>query len=49
MTTTAEEKITFILERGGRVISETKTFVEIKRLASVAKVDQFGRVEWRPE
>lgn len=49
MSNTANEKIQFILERGGQVILESKTFVDIKRQSSVARVDQYGRVEWRPE
>lgn len=49
MTTTADEKIKFIIDRGGQVIVETKTYVDIKRMASIARVDQYGRVEWRPE
>lgn len=49
MTHTADEKIKFIIERGGQIIVETKTYVDIKRLASIARVDQYGRVEWRPE
>lgn len=49
MTPTAEEKINFILNRGGQIITENKTYVEIKRLSSIARVDQYGRVDWRPE
>lgn len=49
MTPTAEEKIKLILDRGGEVIVETKTYIDIKRLSSIARIDQYGRVEWRPE
>lgn len=49
MAPTAEEKIKLILDRGGQIIVETKTYVDIKRLSSIARVDQYGRVEWRPE
>ncbi len=49
MASTAKEKIQFILDRGGKLIFETKTFVEIERMASIARVDQYGRVDWRPK
>lgn len=42
-------KIKELLERGGSVIVERRDFIEILRLQSVAKVDQFGRVEWRQQ
>jgi hypothetical protein len=35
------------LKRGGSVITEQKTYIEIQRLTSIAKIDQHGRVEWR--
>jgi hypothetical protein len=35
------------LKRGGVLILETKSYVEIRREASIAKIDQQGRVEWR--
>ena len=35
------------LKRGGVVILETKSYIEIRRQASIAKIDQHGRVEWR--
>jgi len=41
-------KIKELTVRNGEIINETKTFVEIQRLNSIAKVDQWGRVEWRP-
>ncbi len=47
MTQTATSKIDEIVKREGKVILETRTFVEIQRLGSIAKVDQWGRVEWR--
>jgi len=49
MSLTATQKIDELLKRGGVVIAEKKEYVEIKRIASIAKVDQWGRVEWRPE
>ena len=44
-----KRKVTELLDRGGSIIKEKREFVEIKRLQSIARVDQFGRVEWRPE
>ena len=44
---TAENKIKFLLDRGGRIVNERKEFVEIQRQDSIAKIDQWGRVEWR--
>lgn len=49
MSFTATQKIEEFIKRGGIVITEKKNYVEIKRFASIAKVDQWGRVEWRPE
>lgn len=49
MSLTATQKIEELLKRGGVLIVERKDYVEIKRIASIAKVDQWGRVEWRPE
>lgn len=46
---TAPLKVKEFLERGGHIILETKTFVEVKRLSSIAKIDKYGTVEWRPE
>jgi len=44
-----KRKVAELLNRGGSIIMEKRDFVEIKRLQSIARVDQFGRVEWRPE
>lgn len=49
MTQVANQKINELLNRGGIIILEKKEFVEIKRMQSIAKIDQYGRVEWRPE
>lgn len=49
MTKDATEKIREYVQRGGNIVVETKTFIEIKRMSSIAKIDQYGRVEWRPE
>lgn len=48
MTQTVDSTISDLIKRNGKMISETKTFVEIQRLNSIAKIDQWGRVEWRP-
>lgn len=48
MSTDANQKIDDLVKRGGTVISETRQYVLIKRYESVAKIDQFGRVEWNP-
>lgn len=45
----ATQKIEDLVKRGGVIIVEKKDYVEIKRISSIAKVDQWGRVEWRPE
>lgn len=46
-TVVASEKIKMILDRGGRIVNERKEFVEIQRQDSIAKIDQWGRVDWR--
>lgn len=43
----ATTQINELISRNGKVLIETKTFVEILRYESVAKIDQWGRVEWR--
>jgi hypothetical protein len=48
MTRSVATTINDLINRNGKLITETKTFVEIQRLNSIAKVDQWGRVEWRP-
>jgi len=45
----ATQKIQDLIKRGGHIILEKKDYVEIKRISSIAKIDQWGRVEWRPE
>jgi hypothetical protein len=49
MTQVVNQKINELLNRGGTIILEKKEFIEIKRMQSIAKIDQYGRVEWRPE
>lgn len=47
MTPVVNQKVNELLTRGGTIISEKKEFIEIKRMQSIAKIDQYGRVEWR--
>jgi len=47
MANDAYSQIENLLKRDGIIITETKTFVEIQRMNSIAKVDQWGRVDWR--
>ena len=48
-TPVATTKIKELVDRGGHIIVERREFVEIKRMQSIAHIDQYGRVEWRPE
>ena len=47
MTQVVNQKVDELLKRGGTIILEKREFVEIKRMQSIAKIDQYGRVEWR--
>jgi len=47
MTAIATTKIDEIVKRQGKIIQETRTFIEVQRMSSIAKIDQWGRVEWR--
>lgn len=49
MTTVANQKIDELIKRGGTIISERRDHVLVQRLESIAKIDQYGRVEWMPE
>lgn len=49
MSQTANQKIEELVKRGGVIISEKRDHVLVRRMESVAKIDQFGRVEWAPE
>jgi len=40
--------VELLINRGGRIVNERKDYIEIQRLESIARVDQLGRVEWRP-
>lgn len=46
MLPTANQKIDELIKRGGVIISERRDHVLIERMESVAKIDQYGRVEW---
>jgi len=49
MAPTAQQKIEELVKRGGTIILEKRDHVLIQRMESVAKIDQYGRVEWMPE
>lgn len=49
MTQLAGQKIDELVKRGGQIILERRDHVLVKRIESVAKIDQYGRVEWMPE
>ena len=49
MLLTANQKIDELVKRGGKIILEKRDHVLVQRLESVAKIDQYGRVEWMPE
>ena len=42
-------KVQELVQRGGEIIAERREYVEVKRMQSIAHIDQYGRVEWRPE
>lgn len=48
MSIDANQKIDDLIKRGGTIVSENRSYVLIKRFESIAKIDQFGRVEWNP-
>jgi hypothetical protein len=45
----AKIKISELVQRGGTIVEDRREYVEVKRLQSIAHIDQYGRVEWRPE
>jgi hypothetical protein len=49
MSANARQKIQELVKRGGIIIAEHRNHVLIRRMESVAKIDQFGRVEWTPD
>ncbi len=46
MSPTANQKIEELVKRGGIIVNERRDHVLIQRMDSVAKIDQYGRVEW---
>jgi len=46
MTQLAQQKIEELVKRGGVIVNERRDHVLIQRMESVAKIDQYGRVEW---
>ena len=48
-TQVAKIKISELVQRGGTIVEDRREYVEVKRLQSIAHIDQYGRVEWRPE
>ena len=48
-TQAAAVKVQELVQRGGTIVVERREYVEVKRMQSIAHIDQFGRVEWRPE
>ena len=49
ISATAKQVIMDLVKRGGEVVTVKSNYVEVKRQQSIAKVDQQGRVEWRPK
>jgi hypothetical protein len=47
INTVAKIKVTELVQRGGEIITEKREYVEVKRMQSIAHIDQYGRVEWR--
>jgi hypothetical protein len=47
ITTTAADAVRELTTRGGVIITDKKEYIEIRRMESVARIDQVGRVEWR--
>jgi hypothetical protein len=43
----AKIKVNELVQRGGEIITEKREYVEVKRMQSIAHIDQYGRVEWR--
>lgn len=48
-TPVAKVKVSELVQRGGTIIEDRREYVEVKRLQSIAHIDQYGRVEWRAE
>lgn len=45
----ARARIEELVKRGGTIVVEKREFIEILRYQSRARIDQWGRVEWRNE
>lgn len=45
----ARVKIAELVQRGASIIVERRDYVEVRRYQSIARIDQWGRVEWRNE
>lgn len=43
----ARIKILELVQRGGRILVEKREFVDVQRYCNIARIDQWGRVEWR--
>lgn len=43
----ARIKILELVQRGGRILVEKREFVDVQRYRNIARIDQWGRVEWR--
>ena len=39
--------VELLINRGGHIVVDRKDYIEIRRLESIARVDNLGRVEWR--
>ena len=48
-TQVAAVKVQELVQRGGEIVVERREYVEVKRMQSIAHIDQYGRVEWRAE
>lgn len=46
MSPAAQQRVDELVKRGGVIINERREHVLIQRMESVAKIDQYGRVEW---
>lgn len=49
ITLDAKIKINELIKRGGAIVAERREFIDIERFQSIARIDQKGRVEWRPK
>lgn len=47
ITSGAADVVRSLTTRGGVIIVDKKEYIEIRRMESIARIDQLGRVEWR--